>query len=213
MSLRTLNQNLAALLLSANLLMGGMVAGVPAAWAQPTVAPKSLAGKLLVASEKLYDTDFARTVIYICRHDTSGAFGLVLNRPVGELSVGDYLRSFRIEPELETSGILSLRYGGPVQRDAGFMLHTSEFQAGTSLCRQDGITVSSGHDVLDAFAAGKWPQRSILCLGYSGWAAGQLETELDREDWIIADADTAMVFGAGTESMWQRALERRGIDL
>ena len=213
MALRSLIETLAVLLLSATALVGGMVTGVPAAWTQPAVAPELLAGKLLVAAEKLHDPDFARTVVYICRHDASGTFGLVLNRPAGELSLGEILRSFRIEPGSETGGVMSLRYGGPVQRDAGFILHTSEFQAGTSLCRRDGIAVSSGHAVLDAFAAGKRPQRSVLFLGYSGWDAGQLEAELKRKDWIIVDADAATFFGTGTETMWRRALERRGIDL
>lgn len=213
MALRALIRILPVLLLSATPLMGGMVAKVPIAWAQPAVASAPLAGKLLVAAEKLRDPDFARTVVYICRHDASGAFGLVLNRPAGELSLGDILRSFRIEPETDAGGMLSLRYGGPVQRDAGFILHTSEFQAGTSLCRRDGIAVSSGYAVLDAFAAGKRPEKSLLFFGYSGWATGQLEEELERKDWIIVDADAAMVFGAGIESMWRRALERRGINL
>jgi putative transcriptional regulator len=191
----------------------GVLAGAAAAAAAQTPAPKeSLAGKLLVASKRMADPNFAGTVIYICRHDASGAFGLVLNRPAGELNLADVLRSFRIEPDA-ADGLMALRHGGPVQPDAGFILHTSEFQAGTSLCRQGGLAVSSGRAVLDAFAAGNRPEKSMLFFGYSGWGAGQLEQELRRKDWITVPADAAIVFGAETKSMWRRALDRRGIDL
>jgi putative transcriptional regulator len=176
-------------------------------------AKSSMAGKLLVASERMRDPNFAETVIYVCRHDAAGAFGLVLNRPAGELKLADVLRSFRIDPGGDTGSVIKLRRGGPVQPDAGFILHTSEFRAGTSLCRQDGMAVSSVREVLDAFAAGERPKKSMLFFGYSGWGAGQLEQELRRKDWITTRADAAIVFGAETNTMWRRALLRRGIDL
>ena len=185
-----------------------------AAFAQTAPPAKSsLAGKLLVASGRMLDANFAETVIYVCRHDASGAFGLVLNRPVGEMKLADVLRSFRIQPGTDTGGVIKLRRGGPVQPDAGFILHTSEFRAGTAVCRNGGLAVSSGREVLDAFAAGKRPQKSVLFLGYSGWGAGQLEQELGRKDWITVPADAAIVFGHETKTMWRRALLRRGVDL
>ncbi len=188
--------------------------GASMAWTQtPAPAKTSLAGKLLVASKRMRDPNFAETVIYVCRHDASGAFGLMLNRAAGELKLADVLRSFRIEPGAGTAGVLALRRGGPVQPDAGFILHSSDFRAGTSLCRNGGLAVSSGREVLDAFAAGKRPQNSVLFLGYSGWGAGQLEQELGRKDWITVPADAAIVFGPETKTMWRRALLRRGIDL
>lgn len=197
------------------ILIAILAAALAGAASAETAAPAkpSLAGKLLVASGRMLDPNFARSVIYICRHDASGAFGLVLNRPVGELKLADVLRSFRIQPGTETAGVMKLRRGGPVQPDAGFILHSSEFRAGTSICRNGGLAVSSGREVLDAFAAGKRPENSVLFLGYSGWGAGQLEQELGREDWIIVPADAAIVFGPETKTMWRRALLRRGIDL
>jgi putative transcriptional regulator len=200
------------------LMVAFIVLGVLAFGAQATQAQRlppakdSLAGKLLVASKRMRDPNFAETVIYICRHDASGAFGLVLNRGAGEVSLADVLRSFQIEGQAAV-GVLALRHGGPVQRDAGFILHTSEFQAGTRLCSQGGLAVSSGREILDALAAGKRPEQAVLFFGYAGWGAGQLERELGRKDWITVAADRAIIFGPETKSMWRRALRRRGIDL
>lgn len=196
----------------AGLLLGWLaVGGASAETAAPAKA--SLAGKLLVASKRMRDPNFAGTVIYVCRHDASGAFGLVLNRSAGELNLADVLRSFRVEPGAGAAEMLALRRGGPVQPDAGFILHSSEFRAGTAICRNGPLAVSSRREVLDAFAAGKRPANSVLFFGYSGWGAGQLEQELGRKNWITVPADAAIVFGAETKSMWRRALLRRGIDL
>ena len=174
---------------------------------------QSLRGHLLLDAGGMYGSCFHHTVILMCQHSPEGAFGLVLNRPVGELKLADVLRSFRIQPGTDTGGVIKLRRGGPVQPDAGFILHTSEFRAGTAVCRNGGLAVSSGREVLDAFAAGKRPQKSVLFLGYSGWGAGQLEQELGRKDWITVPADAAIVFGHETKTMWRRALLRRGVDL
>jgi putative transcriptional regulator len=193
-------------------ILGCALAGAARAQEAPP-AKSSLAGKLLVASEQMRDPTFAETVIYVCRHDAAGAFGLVLNRPAGELQLAEVLRSFRVEPGTDTTGVIKLRRGGPVQPGAAFILHSSDFRAGASLCRQGGIAVSSGREVLDAFAAGKRPEKSVLFLGYSGWGAGQLEQELGRADWIIVPADAAIVFAPETNTMWRRALLKRGIDL
>ncbi|MAF48199.1 MAG: YqgE/AlgH family protein [Rhodospirillales bacterium] len=172
----------------------------------------SLAGKFLVASPRMADSNFAKTVIYLCKHDADGAFGLILNRAGGKVSMADMLRSFSVAPG-KAEGVMQFRLGGPVHVDVGFILHTAEFSAGTSICRQGGLAVSSGREILDAFAAGARPEKSVLFFGYSGWGAGQLEGELKRKDWVIVAADRGMIFGANPKTMWRRALERRGVDL
>jgi putative transcriptional regulator len=68
-------------------------------------------------------------------------------------------------------------------------------------------------DVLEAIAAGHGPKRSLFALGYAGWAPGQLESELAAGAWHVVEPDAALLFDEQTETKWQRAFDRRGVEL
>jgi putative transcriptional regulator len=76
----------------------------------------------------------------------------------------------------------------------------------------DGICLTATIDVLKAIAQGNGPRRSLLALGYSGWAAGQLESEIAANGWLHCAADPDLVFGTDLELKWPRALSKIGID-
>jgi hypothetical protein len=96
-----------------------------------------LTGQLLVATDSLRDPRFERTVIYMVRHDGSGAMGVVVNRPGPEVPVAPLLRQLGLDDQGVTSDV-RLNYGGPVEPDRGLMLHTVEYAIeGTERIRDD----------------------------------------------------------------------------
>ena len=171
-----------------------------------------LADHFLIANQKMGDSRFSETVIYMCRHDASGAFGLVLNRPMGKIRLGDLAKSFGIN-EAESDENVTVRNGGPVQLGAGFVLHSSEFKSAKPLCVHGDITVSGGREVLRATAKGEGPKRKLVFFGYSGWGPGQLESELQQKAWSVIPAEAKLVFDDNFATIWKRTLRKRGLDL
>lgn len=174
-------------------------------------ADKSLAGQFLVATEALRDPRFARTVIYMVRHDASGALGLVVNRPVRDVPLAPLLRQFGLD-DRGVNGSIRLHYGGPVEPASGFLLHTAEYAtAGTERVAGDiAVTVLSPRpEVLGEIAHGGGPRRFLFVLGYAGWGPGQLEDEIDNGAWITVPADESLLFDDDHARKWDRAMSRR----
>lgn len=169
-------------------------------------------GQLLVASPKMHDPRFARTVIFLCRHDSTGAFGLILNRPVDQQPARKLLNSLGIDPA-KVKGELQIRLGGPVELNSAFLMHSEIFGGKTQICKRHGIAVTSNKKVLEALKEDTGPKRSVLYFGYTGWGPGQLDGELKRQDWVVSPADQQMLFDKNAVGMWRRAPDRRGIDL
>ncbi len=178
-------------------------------------ADKSLAGQFLVATEALRDPRFARTVIYMVRHDASGALGLIVNRPVRDVPLAPLLRQFGLD-DRGVNGSIRFHYGGPVEPASGFLLHTAEYAtAGTERVGGDiAVTVLSPRpEVLRDIGHGAGPRRFLFALGYSGWAAGQLEGEIDNGAWITVPADESLLFDDDHARKWERAMSRRRLTI
>ena len=173
---------------------------------------KSLTGQFLVATEALGDPRFARTVIYMIRHDGSGAMGLIVNRPVGDLPLAPLLRQFGLD-DRGVGSTIRAHYGGPVESGRGFVLHTAEYATeGTERVAGD-VALTSRPGVLGDIAHGAGPRRFLFALGYAGWAAGQLENEIDVGAWITVPADSALLFDADDAHKWERATARRRLTI
>jgi len=185
--------------------------GQPAPPAEPSPA-RSTTGQLLVATEDLHDPRFARTVVYMLRHDTTGALGLIVNRPVGTLPLARVLESLGRNSE-GAGGEIRVHYGGPVQPERGFVLHTPAWEGGDSRVVHDGVAVTSDPAIFDAIARGTGPRRVMFAAGYAGWAAGQLEAEIQGGFWFVVPADEALLFDDDAASKWERATERRKVVL
>ncbi|MFQ5897235.1 MAG: YqgE/AlgH family protein [Candidatus Methylomirabilia bacterium] len=172
----------------------------------------SLAGQLLVATAEMPDPRFARTVIYMVRHDASGAMGLIVNRPIGEVPLARLLEQLGIDSD-GVSGNIRVHYGGPVQRRRGFMLHSADYVGEGTRIVNGAMALTDPLEILPAIAAGTGPHRSLFALGYAGWGPGQLEGEMGGGHWVIVPADEALVFDDDYEAKWQRAIARRIIHL
>jgi putative transcriptional regulator len=166
---------------------------------------------MLVATPKMADPRFARTVIFMVSHDSTGALGLVVNRTLGTGPMSELLKGLGMEARGVT-GDIQIHYGGPVEPGAGFILHTTGDQvaAPPSTIVNGDVTFSTELELLKDIAAGKGPERSLVVFGYSGWGPRQLEGEIDRDDWTTAPADPDLIFDENQEDKWERARIKAG---
>jgi putative transcriptional regulator len=179
-----------------------------------------LDGQMLIAMPTMLDERFARSVIYLCAHSAEGAMGIVVNQPAPNINFPDLLVQLEVIPATEliqlprSAGAVRVLRGGPVETGRGFVLHSADFFIENStLPIDDGICLTATLDILKAIARGTGPSNAVLALGYAGWAAGQLETEIQENGWLHCAADPDLIFGADTERKYERALRKLGIDL
>ena len=190
-------------------------AAMPAA-AEPAAEPP--AGQLLVASAAMQDPRFSHSVILLLRHDASGAFGVVINRPVGERPLAALLTDSSNNADKDTrdsgiEGTIRVFLGGPVEPQYGFVIHSGDYRRPETLALENGIAMTATKDVLRDIGHHQGPEKFLFALGYSGWATGQLEGEIARHDWFTAPADPHLVFDEERDAVWERALARRTRDL
>lgn len=170
-----------------------------------------LGGKLLIASPLIGDPRFDRAVVFMCAHGDDHAMGLVLNRPMDGLRLPDLLDQLDVSGGADVADAPVLD-GGPVDRDRGFVLHTTDVRCGpATLPVGDGLGLTATQEILEALASDTPPERAIMALGYAGWEAGQLEDEIGANAWLVADADPDLVFSADAEHTWERALATLGV--
>lgn len=178
-----------------------------------------LDGKLIVAMPGMQDARFARAVIYICAHSSDGAMGLIVNRPAENLRIGDLLQQLKLldgQKEIrlpERANRVEVLNGGPMDRSRGFVLHSNDvFIDSSSLPIDDGIAMTITTDILRAIARGEGPDRALVALGYAGWAPGQLEREIQNNDWLHCPADLPLVFDTAFDTKYDRAMRSIGVD-
>jgi putative transcriptional regulator len=157
---------------------------------------------------------FGDAVIYLCRHDDEGAFGIVLNKPT-PLTVGELLDSLDVDApdDLPQAGDFVLS-GGPVQPEQVFILHRPLGAFGATLeVGERDIGVTTSRDILSALSAGDAPRQMQFAVGYAGWGAGQLEREIKENAWLAALADERILFELPPAKRLAEAARKMGFDL
>lgn len=172
-----------------------------------------LTGQLLLAMPSMRDPRFARTVIYMCAHSAEGAIGLVINRLIGSLSFADLLRQLEIDFDPEaTFQPPSVHFGGPVETERGFVLHSVDYLQDESMPINDMVAMTATVDIVRDIADGIGPSDRILALGYAGWGPGQLDGEIQENAWLSVAADRTLVFDDDIDGKWDRAMAKIGVD-
>ena len=175
----------------------------------------SVKNNFLIATEKMNDNRFEKTVIAMLENDEDGAWGLVINKPMGSIPL-----AMLIDPSLSTSEEREKLYeknilifwGGPVEVKKIFVLHSSEYQS-DSTKNYGGISISQDNNILFDIAEDRGPEKSLIILGYSGWGSGQLEGEMARDHWILSDLDFDIIFEKESMKKWPKAYENSFIRL
>jgi len=164
----------------------------------------SLQGQLLISSGGLYDPNFRHTVILVGEHTEAGALGVVLNRPLPVTVAESVPPLADLVPEGE-----SLFQGGPVSQGQPVLL--ADFFDGEDADLR--VFASIGFLIGDvAEGAGRGLRQARIYSGYSGWDAGQLESELAQDAWIVGPARVEDVFTHEPQALWSRVLRRMGPD-
>lgn len=206
-----------ALLLGAMALLGAARAAVE----DKTPSPDPAAGQLLVASRAIGDPRFRHSVILLLRHDEDGAFGVMINRPVGERPLTDFLSDpgdvskddHKSGREGAVGGTIKVYLGGPVQPELGLVIHSTDYHRPETRPVTDRLAVTGSKEILRDIAGHKGPAKYLFVLGYAGWGKGQLDGEIARHDWLTAEADPALVFDEDRDAVWQTALARHTREL
>lgn len=171
-----------------------------------------LAARFLIAMPGMEDHRFAKSVIYLCAHSEDGAMGLVINRPLEELTFAGLLKHLDI-PVTDLTPSVPVHFGGPVERGRGFILHDTSYRpAKGTMTITPTVSLSATLDAITDIAAGRGPERLIFGLGYAGWGPGQLDAELAQNVWLTAEGDDNLLFSGDAASKWQRAMDHAGID-
>ncbi len=170
-----------------------------------------LTGQLLIAMPNMRDPRFTRTVIYVCAHNADGAMGLVVNRLAGSVTFPDLLDQLGIDTEAVTEKI-RVHFGGPVESGRGFVLHSGEYHHASTLQVAEQMALTATVDILQDIAKDAGPRRSLLALGYAGWGAGQLDSEIQSNGWLNVSADEHLVFDEDLDGKWERAIGKLGVD-
>lgn len=159
------------------------------------------------------DPRFHKAVIFVCNHNVDGAMGVIINFPVMNLTFEGLLKEIGIQvPSGTALPYMTILSGGPVETGRGFILHTSDFKEENTMEIDHRFSVTATIEALEAVALGTGPKEMLFVLGYSGWAAGQLEEELQRNAWLVTDADHEILFNTRPEDIWDRAFMRMGVD-
>jgi putative transcriptional regulator len=201
----------------ARLLLGTLLAlglvGAELATAVPAPSGgRGLAGRLLVATPDMRDPRFVESVIYMVRHDGTGALGLVVNRPIRQLTLAGFLERFGIASE-HAQGAVVVHWGGPVEPTKAFVLHTPDYRVDGTVLVREQLAFTGNRKILEAIAANAGPRRRLFAVGYAGWGPGQLEAELERGGWLTASAEEELLFDDDYPTKWRRATARRLLDL
>lgn len=178
-------------------------------------AQLNLANHFLVAMPTMLDPIFGGAVIFLCEHNANGALGVVINKPTDmtmEMLFERVDLKLEITPSREQFPALPVMFGGPVQVERGFVLHSPAQQFSSTLEVSPEVALTTSKDVLEAVAHGDGPLRMLVSLGCSGWSAGQLEEELGRNGWLTVPADPAIIFEMPVEERFNAALQLLGID-
>lgn len=168
--------------------------------------PESLTGRFLVATSELREPRFKETVIYLLRHNSDGAVGLVVNRPLREIPLRELVE--QDAQSEQPDAMITVYYGGPVQPTAGFILHSDDLNLESSEPVVEGVAVTTDPVLLQKIAAGEAPAHYLFALGYAGWAPGQLEGELAAGAWFEAEADPTLLFFESPVTLWKRLIDK-----
>lgn len=172
---------------------------------------ESLSGNFLISTPRMPDPRFQEQVIFLCAHNEEGAMGLVINNPNLEISLREVLRGANLPvPE---GNLPPMYMGGPVEMDAGFVLYSADYYNSNALEVTSEIFLSRDSQLLEDISRGRGPRHYLFMLGYAGWGAGQLESELVDNSWLTVPGNFDILFNTPDELKWKLAAHSFGIDI
>ena len=176
---------------------------------------QSVKDHFLIATKKMKDDRFSKTVIVMFESDEDGAWGLVVNKPLGTMPIALLIDPSLSSPE-ERERLFKISipvfWGGPVDMKEIFILHSTEYRSETTK-NFGNISITQDYNILFDISKNKGPKKSLVILGYSGWGSGQLEGEMERDHWILSDIDLNITFDENSNTKWNKAFKKSFIKI
>ena len=173
-------------------------------------------GKLLIAPPGMPDPRFRKTVVFIWKHDVSGAAGVIVNKRCQRPTFKHVCREGSIA--LEKGVNPPVYYGGPILNNVVGVLHSTEYRLPTTNRLAEGnVGFTLDSKILEDVARGKGPLNTMITLGMANWNASQLEEEIEHPhapgmSWLLLDYDEKLVFGqfedAKPDEIWEDCVSR-----
>lgn len=160
-------------------------------------------GKYLIARPTIEYGFFKHSVIFLYEHSRSGSGGVALHTPTN-LHFSVIAAQFGVEAQTQDPIIYQ---GGPVNKQSLLMLHSDDFSSTNTLHTGVGLDVSSDSLMVEKLCCSAWPRYYRLVTGISVWAPGQLEFEIEKLNWLVADLPREMVFSTQGENLWTLAVD------
>ncbi|TEW53651.1 YqgE/AlgH family protein [Psychromonas sp. RZ22] len=172
----------------------------------------SLKDHFLIAMPSLTDPYFKQSVVYLCEHDEQGATGFIINFPV-KLTLQELLKNVEnIDYEPNPPLTESVFLGGPLDMERGFVLHTPLSDNSKSTQLNEQLMMSNSSTILASLGTDDAPEKYMVALGYASWDSGQLEEEMNQNQWLTIDFENDIIFNTPVDQRWISSLQRLGID-
>ena len=169
----------------------------------------------LVASKTMKDPRFKNTVIVMLDNNESGAWGLVVNKPLASVPLSSLIHKSRkttaTQKELFNVKI-PVYWGGPVNENKILVLHSQEYENETTKNFKN-LSISSDYKILFEIADKKGPKKSLVILGISSWGPGQLEGEMEIDEWVLSEINSDLLFEMDNSKKWLNAINNSFIRL
>ena len=161
-------------------------------------------GRVVISEPLSTDGYFGRSVVLINEHNENGSVGYILNKP-SRLTVGHFFDEFKKYK-------IPIFIGGPVATDTLHFIHRSGEKISNSVKVKNDLFWGGNMDDLPELIESK----EILLkdikffIGYSGWDVKQLESEIDKNFWIVSTLDTRTILARYVKDYWSKVVEKAG---
>ncbi|MFN7401668.1 MAG: YqgE/AlgH family protein, partial [Alphaproteobacteria bacterium] len=151
--------------------------------------------------------------VYVFSHSAEGAMGVIINQPIERVHFSSLIEGLKLPNDAQNQEI-PVYFGGPVERNRGFIIHSAPPQPESVSATPVGeVAVTASSTILNDILLGKGPAQAALVVGYTGWAPGQLEQEIEQNSWIAAPATAKLVFDTEDDLKWGMASKSLGVDM
>jgi putative transcriptional regulator len=176
---------------------------------------ESVKNFFLVASKTKNDPRFKNTVIAMFDNDESGAWGLVVNKPLASVPLSSLIHKSRNTTAKQKKLFnvkIPVYWGGPVNENRILILHSQEYKNETTKNFKN-LSISSDYKILFEIADKKGPKKSLVILGISSWGPGQLEGEMEIDEWVLSEINTDLIFEMDNSKKWLSAINSSFMNL
>lgn len=172
----------------------------------------SFAGRILIATPSLDDSIFEHSLIFLCAHDAfDGSLGVIFNKPYSQISTEELKAQLKIKKQFQINKKYTIFNGGPVDEDKLFILSATKEQRKQFNELAQLTLYTNAEAFLRDVIQGKQKNDFIVCKGFSSWAPGQLEQEIEENSWILADINFSEIFSGDPSKKWSTHIKKVGI--